>query len=112
MTWSPGFTEMTPGPTSRDRKSTRLNSSHVEISYAVFCLTKSNSIDQQALPLFLSILTSAPPHFGPVSSVLPVALVINSIDPQALMFFLIIFFFLTIRRPPRSTPLPYTPPFG
>src|SRR5438874_13793680 len=26
-----------------DRKSTRLNSSHVEISYAVFCLKKKNS---------------------------------------------------------------------
>src|SRR3989442_9470698 len=26
-----------------DRKSTRLNSSHVRISYAVFCLTKKNS---------------------------------------------------------------------
>src|SRR5438874_3993170 len=26
----------------RDRKSTRLNSSHVEISYAVFCLKKKN----------------------------------------------------------------------
>src|SRR5690349_24014511 len=28
--------------TGRDRKSTRLNSSHVEISYAVFCLKKNN----------------------------------------------------------------------
>src|SRR5579872_6995962 len=27
-------------PTKRDRKSTRLNSSHVRISYAVFCLKK------------------------------------------------------------------------
>src|SRR5437868_12050107 len=27
-----------------DRKSTRLNSSHVSISYAVFCLKKKNSI--------------------------------------------------------------------
>src|SRR5204862_2053486 len=27
----------------RDRKSTRLNSSHVEISYAVFCLKKKTS---------------------------------------------------------------------
>src|SRR5207302_8482395 len=27
-----------------DRKSTRLNSSHVKISYAVFCLKKKNSI--------------------------------------------------------------------
>src|SRR5688500_20048294 len=28
------------GPTSKDRKSTRLNSSHLVISYAVFCLKK------------------------------------------------------------------------
>src|SRR2546422_6210191 len=28
------------GPSSRDRKSTRLNSSHGYISYAVFCLKK------------------------------------------------------------------------
>src|SRR2546430_13437308 len=30
-----------PGP--EDRKSTRLNSSHSQISYAVFCLTKKNT---------------------------------------------------------------------
>src|SRR6266496_4961030 len=29
--------------TSEDRKSTRLNSSHVEISYAVFCLKKKKN---------------------------------------------------------------------
>src|SRR5699024_12705717 len=29
-------------PVSGDRKSTRLNSSHVSISYAVFCLKKNN----------------------------------------------------------------------
>src|SRR5437868_8486543 len=29
-----------PAPLRRDRKSTRLNSSHVSISYAVFCLKK------------------------------------------------------------------------
>src|SRR5690349_23835142 len=34
-----------------DRKSTRLNSSHVEISYAVFCLKKKKkSISQHATP--------------------------------------------------------------
>src|SRR5436305_3253354 len=32
-----------------DRKSTRLNSSHVRTSYAVFCLKKKNS-DQHLLP--------------------------------------------------------------
>src|SRR5580700_11892625 len=30
------------GLVDKDRKSTRLNSSHVEISYAVFCLKKKN----------------------------------------------------------------------
>src|SRR5207249_5944872 len=36
-----------PGRRKRDRKSTRLNSSHVSISYAVFCLkkkTKRNAV--------------------------------------------------------------------
>src|SRR2546429_3936085 len=33
----------TPIPETRDRKSTRLNSSHGYISYAVFCLKKKNS---------------------------------------------------------------------
>src|SRR5439155_16530322 len=32
----------------RDRKSTRLNSSHVAISYAVFCLKKKNSTHKLA----------------------------------------------------------------
>src|SRR5690625_6324308 len=31
----------------RDRKSTRLNSSHVAISYAVFCLKKKNKRDEE-----------------------------------------------------------------
>src|SRR3989442_8430054 len=35
------FTEPSPH-TNTDRKSTRLNSSHVRISYAVFCLKKKN----------------------------------------------------------------------
>src|SRR3712207_7582080 len=31
-------------PSSKDRKSTRLNSSHANISYAVFCLKKKKNI--------------------------------------------------------------------
>src|SRR5438128_8183913 len=54
---SPGSTPTTPccgaclrpAPTRRrggsDRKSTRLNSSHGSISYAVFCLKKKNTAD-------------------------------------------------------------------
>src|SRR2546428_9428740 len=51
--------------TTSDRKSTRLNSSHDQISYAVFCLTKkssklsaepsSNSTTYQLLKLILSL---------------------------------------------------------
>src|SRR5215475_38525 len=45
---------MPPSPQNRsvrrDRKSTRLNSSHVKISYAVFCLKKKkNKIDRKVL---------------------------------------------------------------
>src|SRR5690349_23646751 len=35
-------------PADQDRKSTRLNSSHVEISYAVFCLKKKTSFTYAA----------------------------------------------------------------
>src|SRR5204862_6961203 len=40
-------------PTVRDRKSTRLNSSHVEISYAVFCLKKKHTRDALGAPPYL-----------------------------------------------------------
>src|SRR2546430_6827410 len=41
--------------TSQDRKSTRLNSSHSQISYAVFCLKKKNIIKSTRTP------TNTPP---------------------------------------------------
>src|SRR5256885_12525229 len=37
-------------PTPRDRKSTRLNSSHLVISYAVFCLKKKKYYHSAHLP--------------------------------------------------------------
>src|SRR2546430_1915568 len=40
MSWSPGSPAWPPGSSPPDRKSTRLNSSHSQISYAVFCLKK------------------------------------------------------------------------
>src|SRR5256885_7364466 len=39
-----------PTPISQDRKSTRLNSSHLVISYAVFCLKKKKPNILQGLP--------------------------------------------------------------
>src|SRR3712207_8176160 len=41
------------GATREDRKSTRLNSSHVNISYAVFCLKKK--ITRANLPFFFVV---------------------------------------------------------
>src|SRR3712207_7315936 len=49
---------------SKDRKSTRLNSSHANISYAVFCLKKTYS----SIPLFSS--SPLPPPLLPFT-VLP-----------------------------------------
>src|SRR5256885_13306544 len=37
---TPGLTRRSPWRRTADRKSTRLNSSHLVISYAVFCLKK------------------------------------------------------------------------
>src|SRR5699024_11227468 len=40
-----------------DRKSTRLNSSHVSISYAVFCLKKKNRSHNFSITYYLKIVT-------------------------------------------------------
>src|SRR5256886_4104725 len=42
------------GSSNRDRKSTRLNSSHSQISYAVFCLKKKKILNQ----IFLDLKTT------------------------------------------------------
>src|SRR2546429_6590790 len=44
---------------SEDRKSTRLNSSHGYISYAVFCLKKKKNISQQHQPRAYIYITSS-----------------------------------------------------
>src|SRR5438132_4343704 len=46
--------------TEGDRKSTRLNSSHTVISYAVFCLKKKKSEEPRQGPVHAPILVPAP----------------------------------------------------
>src|SRR3712207_8872983 len=56
---------------SPDRKSTRLNSSHANISYAVFCLKKKNNIPVSP-PIFTSyhsMLLQSVPSFIQVASI-------------------------------------------
>src|SRR5690349_23344520 len=51
-----------------DRKSTRLNSSHVEISYAVFCLKKKKkhyNYDSTPCVKQISLVTSSTPSCWP-----------------------------------------------
>src|SRR6478752_2095409 len=76
-----------------DRKSTRLNSSHGYISYAVFCLKKKKKLRTPISLAHLSVVVAK------------IYLVIYLPPPQLGG---LIFFFLMIRRPPRSTLFPYT----
>src|SRR6266571_3487345 len=81
------------GPAASDRKSTRLNSSHMSISYAVFCLKKKNKyISARAI--------------GKDENVFGLAAEAAALDFLAV--WRVYFFFLMIRRPPRSTLFPYT----
>src|SRR2546430_10107403 len=44
--WACPFLCLSAASSTRDRKSTRLNSSHSQISYAVFCLKKKSKDDK------------------------------------------------------------------
>src|SRR6266496_1829969 len=81
------------GRRSRDRKSTRLNSSHVEISYAVFCLKKKRhshppfpmqySINQPYL-IDTLMLIAAFAHVHQLNSLLPP---LEHVGPMVGVFF-------------------------
>src|SRR5215831_5470502 len=80
----------------QDRKSTRLNSSHLGISYAVFCLQKKKS--ESFLPRARSCRQACRCGHGRRRALARSAL--RSADARI--------FFLMIRRPPRSTLFPYS----
>src|SRR2546430_7649204 len=56
---------------ARDRKSTRLNSSHSQISYAVFCLKKKKKAENWITPYnaYLPHIPSPTPHLKTVNYV-------------------------------------------
>src|ERR1039457_5237517 len=92
-----------------DRKSTRLNSSHLVISYAVFCLKKNSGKRINALlarPPALEVAATVAYCLGrcvPEEVVTCGAQAGVELAPPVAVFF-----FLMIRRPPRSTLFPYT----
>src|SRR5476649_1001214 len=77
----------------QDRKSTRLNSSHTVISYAVFCLKKKKQIRRYQSKIYTSIYLLVKDEY---------------LAEDIFQDTFINFFFLMIRRPPRSTLFPYT----
>src|SRR6266498_2981358 len=83
-----------PSPAMQDRKSTRLNSSHVRISYAVFCLKKK-------IP---RLLVRRSPEAAEDDS----KRVEGGHQGRERSDRVENLFFLMIRRPPRSTLFPYT----
>src|SRR5262247_2877303 len=90
---------------SRDRKSTRLNSSHLGISYAVFCLKKKKkeSISEVQTPN-----RESDPEVGHSPFLLDFFVFADLPLVRTLVLLHSCFFFLMIRRPPRSTLFPYT----
>src|SRR5689334_12070341 len=140
-------------PPSGDRKSTRLNSSHSSISYAVFCLKKKMPDTLKRLIVTADDFGAAPQvneavarahHDGILTAaslmvsataagdavararslptlrvclhlvlvdgkpLLPVTSVPDLVDSNGYFRTDMAFFFLMIRRPPRSTLFPYT----
>src|SRR4051795_6795925 len=93
-----------------DRKSTRLNSSHTLISYAVFCLKKNHDIDDDLGVARRIGLGGAgdgrcsSPHF-PFLFVL-----LWEPRPACALFSSRVFFFLKDGRPPKISPFPQTAP--
>src|SRR5471032_1351235 len=97
-----GRTGTAPAGTRRDRKSTRLNSSHITISYAVFCLKKKIEVDlDQKIYDINSTTIALCVKLFPWSR-------FRKRKAAVKLHTLIYLFFLMIRRPPRSTLFPYT----
>src|SRR5260364_150733 len=94
---------------SPDRKSTRLNSSHQIISYAVFCLKKKKK-DPHKTPKHQEEKQEGK-EIGKIMIIILFMLIRVSLGTvrHPRRFKIVVFvFFLMIRRPPRSTLFPYT----
>src|ERR1039457_7102238 len=110
QTTSPGrISSIGPPQRCTDRKSTRLNSSHLVISYAVFCLKKQNKQRTRNMrPSSVGLGLPAPARGGAHSPTRGLARPAQDSSLGEGCGVCGLFFFLMIRRPPRSTLFPYT----
>src|ERR1039458_9323818 len=93
----------------QDRKSTRLNSSHLGISYAVFCFEKKSPLlYARELGVSDAVFCSHNARGGAVglAGLLKLSLCLTALT--VIVTSCSFLFFLMIRRPPRSTLFPYT----
>src|SRR6478672_10034836 len=102
----PGGVRRGPPPPV-DRKSTRLNSSHDQISYAVFCLKKKKR-NRPPRGCHAQQHTSIPDGHGRLRTLARAGYHRSRADLPGRVRSSTSFFFLMIRRPPRSTLFPYT----
>src|SRR3954465_6717984 len=91
-----------------DRKSTRLNSSHTIISYAVFCLKKKKIEALDARKPRRGDRRHRASHDAARALVRSRSCRRRRWRRDLAPFFRRVLFFLMIRRPPRSTLFPYT----
>src|SRR2546430_12947033 len=74
-------------PCAEDRKSTRLNSSHSQISYAVFCLKKKKKIETVKLFMIAGIFSAKIPHTSfPISDTIRYLFLLPTATPSSLSF--------------------------
>src|SRR4051795_10090229 len=94
-----------------DRKSTRLNSSHTLISYAVFCLKKKKKCKvRDNRHLRCTVVRCLLPDTCALRSLSVAARLLSRIS-LLLSFCPLFFFFLKEAAPPNFSPFPPPPPF-
>src|SRR3954464_14062500 len=96
--------------TCADRKSTRLNSSHTIISYAVFCLKKKTDERNEDDAVCGPPLAPTPPprHSRECPSVARELSVVPTVGVCGVLS--VVFFFLNDGAPPEFSPFPPPPP--
>src|ERR1039458_4413656 len=93
-----------------DRKSTRLNSSHLGISYAVFCLKKKTRTEQPVNRPRLHAVVRGPRAYPPTPPTQPPEAARVPIAACVLEAYLFFFFFFKNPGPPEFPPSPPTAP--
>src|ERR1035438_10255355 len=95
--------------TSVDRKSTRLNSSHLDISYAVFCLKKKNKLNHGGPEELAKIRREAQSHQVSLAAN-TYTLLLHPLLPISVLMYMcdFLFFFFNDSGAPRV--FPFSPP--